>query len=230
MQQRPAKRPGYRVAPRPVSHAVDQLAEQLAHLDDQRWLELPSGVLGEPRPDPSRPDLALPGLTRPSTWNGRTSGTATSLLRESEPSGARGWCWACDSTLDYPTCWYCGAPEWDGSVVRGIVPGRGVYVLASDTGLVKVGVSISMPGRVDFLTRQAARAGIECWPWASLPGAGEEVERWLHKAFAQTRDRRWADAEGLPNSTEWFWPTPGLRALVDGLDFVDLIAPEHEAA
>jgi hypothetical protein len=231
MQQRPAKRPGNRTAPRPVTHAVQRLAQQLAEVAAGQRLELPGSTAGEPRPGPSRPALALPDPARPSTWNLRTTTTATSLLLESEPSRARSWCWACDGQRDFQDCAYCGAPDWEGTVVRHhATDGKGVYVLASDAGLVKVGMSRTLTERVDFLIRQAARAGHDCWLWACLPGASGRVERWLHEAFVQTCDRRWAEAEGLPNPTEWFWPTPGLRALVDGLDFVDRIAPEQEAA
>lgn len=108
------------------------------------------------------------------------------------------------------------------------VGGAGVYVLESDSGMVKIGVSGTVATRVRTLTQQAARAGTSCWLLCCLPDAGMDVERWLHSAFGETRDRSWARAECLPNATEWFWPTPALADLAVGWDFVEKIAPERE--
>lgn len=129
-------------------------------------------------------------------------------------------------------CWYCGAPPWSGFVEsRWTVDDRpGVYVLATDVGMYKIGMSQrGVAGRVEHLIGRAARSGVRCWLEFWLPGASPAIERWLHQTLADTRDRSWARAELLPHPSEWFWPTPALRALADGDWIVDHLTPEFIA-
>ena len=125
-------------------------------------------------------------------------------------------CWACDyePLVPEPACEYCGAPVC-------ISDGRpSVYVLAAACGLWKVGISVNVPARLKQLRSEAWRGSRDFQLLVVVPGAGREVERWLHSLLRDVRDPGWARAEGLPSHTEWFWPTPTLRRMVAGLEFV----------
>lgn len=124
------------------------------------------------------------------------------------------WCWACDAPVDVDaSCAECGAPWWAAAVVTATHPANGgVYVVRDSCGMVKIGVTVAFAGRLREL-------GSDLELLCTLPGAGRDVERWLHQRFADVRDRSGAEAEYLPNPTEWFWPTPALYALVAGEPF-----------
>lgn len=126
------------------------------------------------------------------------------------------WCWACGDYVGWAErCHECEAPAWGGYIYSGVSPTRGVYIIRSEVGLTKIGVSGNMAERFVMLRKAAGRsAGLTAL--ACMPGAGYAVERWLHRRLAETRDPKWAKAEGLPNHTEWFWPSPALNGLVRG--------------
>lgn len=175
-------------------------------------------------PDPTQPAHPLSGK-----FLGTATSTPSSLSVPRSRLRARGRpCWACDELVDGRHCSECGAPEWSGYVVSGGCNRPGVYVVESAVGLFKIGMSHrNVSRRVGELVGMACRGAV-LGAVASLPGAGYPVESWLHRAFADTRDRSWAHAEVLPCSTEWFWPTPALRALIAGEAFVDGLTPEFD--
>lgn len=142
------------------------------------------------------------------------------------------WCWACDEYVpDAHRCVYCGAPPWGGNVVSEVVDGQAVYIVESDCGLAKIGMSRKgAAGRVAQIAADAARYGSQCWAVACLPGADYDVEHWLHGVLVETCDPGWARNEGLPHPSEWFWPTPALRALIYDEPFVSRLEPERIAA
>lgn len=143
------------------------------------------------------------------------------------------YCWVCDTENADRDAWCCDctAPRWDGSVASYPVAGPGVYVLESDSGLVKIGVSRSdVATRVKGIVREAACAGCTVTLIATLPGATIEHERWLHHALGDTRDPLAARDHCLPYRSEWFWPTAALRALVAGDTFARELQPWEIAA
>lgn len=89
-------------------------------------------------------------------------------------------------------------------------------------GMSKKGVA----GRVAHLIGRAEASGTACWLEFWLPDATPRVEWWLHRALIETRDPGWARAEYLPHPSEWFWPTPALRALARDEPLVDFLRPE----
>lgn len=133
-------------------------------------------------------------------------------------------CWACGEPcpVDEP-CKWCDAPAWPDAGGPG-----GVYILHADCGLVKIGYSGQVINRTAALVAQAARRGQHVTVVSGLPGAGRNVERFLHDKFCETRDSREARALGLPAPTEWFWPTPALRRLVAGEEFIPWESPWTE--
>jgi hypothetical protein len=116
------------------------------------------------------------------------------------------FCWACDKRFtDARRCPECLAPVWARDVRRG-----GVYVIEAECGLVKIGYSNNFDKRFTQLVKDSHE-------WLELrttfPGAGRDIEAWLHGVFNEVRDPKMARAFGLPNVSEWFWWTPALRRL-----------------
>lgn len=120
-------------------------------------------------------------------------------------------CWACidgeQAARRY--CYACGAPPW--KETKGP---NGVYIVqAVEAGMLKIGISRSVPMRV-------ARFGKRVKLVTVLWGADRYVEAWLHRMFSETRDPRAALDWDLPAFTEWFWPTPALKRLADDREFL----------
>jgi hypothetical protein len=135
-------------------------------------------------------------------------------------------CWACGGYASYRgECAYCRAPQWYGRYSHQPVDGPGVYVLLSQCGMAKIGVStVSVWERARRLCKLA---GSPCWHAVCLEDAGYPVEKWLHRVLAETCDPGWARNEGLPHPSEWFWPTPALHTLIWDSDYlVDRLHPE----
>lgn len=132
-------------------------------------------------------------------------------------------CWACDDGyVEHGRCDECYAPSW--------TPRRnssgGVYILQAKCGLVKIGMSrVSLAGRIATL-KQQAHGPLKVL--AVLPGAGINIERWLHRMFLDIRDIPAAIEEGLPHPTEWFWPSPSMNRLAAGDVFISDGAPWEE--
>lgn len=125
-------------------------------------------------------------------------------------------CWACGEPCDVErSCPGCDAPPWPFGGGTG-----GVYILRATCGLVKIGFSGNIDQRTAGLVSQARRHGHGVEVICELRGAGRNVERFLHDRFCETRDYGEARDLGLPAPTEWFWPTPALRRLVDGGEFI----------
>jgi hypothetical protein len=141
------------------------------------------------------------------------------------------FCWACDRYVAHlyreNTCRTCGAPPWGGTVIPEHHGGTGVYILAAECGLWKVGYSQSAQRRVLSIIQQAAYYDVRVRYVACLAGADRTIEQWLHKTFAQTHDAHSATAECLPHPTEWFWPDPGLNALARGDCLAYFFQPEY---
>jgi hypothetical protein len=124
-------------------------------------------------------------------------------------------CWACAYDCDqFGTCPDCGAPSWP---TQREATTRGVYILQAECGLVKIGISGTVARRITALRRKAdERLDVLTVLW----GASIYVEIWLHGRFTETCDESFAEAHGLPNHTEWFWPTPALRRLAEDREFI----------
>ena len=126
----------------------------------------------------------------------------------------RDLCWACAEGFIAASCDVCGAPAWHEDAAAA----AGVYVLAAECGMYKIGWSgFGVARRVAALQKEGhERFVVVCVLYA----ASEHVERWLHGVFGDVRDPSMARAWGLPCHTEWFWPTPSLHRLIAETEFI----------
>lgn len=70
------------------------------------------------------------------------------------------WCWACGEPAPRKLCEYCDAPPWAGTVIDHPVDRGGVYLIAAECGLWKIGLSnLSVADRTDDLIRKAKGRG-----------------------------------------------------------------------